>query len=230
MKFDNIPEELAEKLEEDADDYAIFQKSELSEEFEDYDSDVSDLSTVINSRIEELEQERDEAAQARDEAQDELAEAEEEREAAVEKRDEAMEALGRPYAERLSEVTGFSEESLMEKFTTEELQDEYEERAEELAEAEEEESDTESLLHSLNPIPKAQHDGSEAEELGEGEEGDTVVEDLSVTDKQDLKELAGQIENYESAGGPWADAADSARKQFEDLADAEYEEVEVADL
>lgn len=175
---------------------------ELAAELEQYDGDVSDLAVVPKAKIDELSQERDDALEARDEAQEEL---------------------GRPYAERLSETTGFDTEDLMDRYSTEELQAEYDTRLEELkAEQEaEEKAETENLLQSLDPAPKA---NTETEELAGGSEEEAEVEELSVEDKREVEELASHIERLEGAGGHWANATSEHRERFEELTGESYDE------
>lgn len=159
---------------------------ELKSQLEEYEGSIDDLTLVSESDLEELKSE-------------------------VEQAEEKLETVKEPFAESLADATSFDKETLMEKFSFEELKDEYEARLDD------EDSDVEELGGGL-PDPKPKNTKTETEELEDEPE-------LTADEKEELEALEARIESY--SGRPrWQTAAENAKEEFEDLAGVPYDEYE----
>lgn len=148
------------------------------------DAELSELGIVHQTEYEQTQEEIEELR-----AENEALEAD------MESLQEEIDLVKEAYAEELSEVRGFDTETLTEKFTLEELREEFEaefESVESLAEPEPE------------PEPKS------------GDVGVEETEELSSdVDEEEIEELEEKLATYEEMG--WESNADAVREELADL-------------
>lgn len=157
-----------------------------------------------------------------------------------EQRDELSEKAKRPYAMALSEVTGMDEDMLME-HEAESLREEYNRRLEAREESSEEAGEQDQsgeeemsevgrglAAQLTDPEPQTTSETEdETSQLGEGENPDDDVAELSGDELKEARDIDSRIQNFdrESRRNPqWEGAAERARDEFEELTGVEYDE------